>query len=113
EIRLLALEPGRDEDIIRCQLKHVFLSDNPKYEALSYVWGDPNEQDYIYCNGKQVRIGKELFNALKSLRQPNCERTLWADALCINQNNYVEKGKQVEIMGDIYASSQHVLIWLG
>ncbi|PWY91506.1 hypothetical protein BO94DRAFT_462372 [Aspergillus sclerotioniger CBS 115572] len=113
EIRLLILEPGKGNDAIRCRLKHVSLSDNPKYEALSYVWGNPNKQGYIYCDGKRVRIGKELFNALGSLRESDRERVIWADALCINQGDNIEKGKQVDIMGGIYASSQHVLIWLG
>ncbi|PYH98621.1 HET-domain-containing protein [Aspergillus ellipticus CBS 707.79] len=113
EIRLLVLEPGQGTDPIRCNLKHVSLSDGPKYEALSYVWGDPDTLGYIRCGERKVRIGEELFKALVSLREPDRQRVLWADALCINQTDGKEKGKQVQIMGDIYASSQHVLVWLG
>ncbi|KAJ5618739.1 hypothetical protein N7528_006850 [Penicillium herquei] len=116
EIRLLILEPGKGNEPIRCRLKNVLLSDKPKYEALSYVRGRCYGfmgQDYIYCEGQLVKIGKELSYALESLRLPDHERILWTDALCINQSDNVEKGHQVNIMGDIYSSSQKVLIWLG
>lgn len=112
EIRLLVLEPGKAGDTISCSLKHVLLSEEPKYEALSYVWGK-GPKGYIRVDGELVAIGEELFNALEALREPDRERTLWADALCINQGDIDERGQQVTIMGDIYASSQQVLIWFG
>jgi hypothetical protein len=39
EIRLLYLEPKTSGEIINCALKHARLSNLPKYEALSYMWG--------------------------------------------------------------------------
>ncbi len=38
---------------------------------------------------------------------------LWADALCINQNDESEKTRQVRMMGDIYSQAQMVVVWLG
>jgi hypothetical protein len=38
---------------------------------------------------------------------------LWADAICIDQTNLDERGEQVQIMGQIYAQAERVLIWLG
>lgn len=38
---------------------------------------------------------------------------LWVDAICINQNNNDEKTSQILLMGDIYATAQHVIVWLG
>jgi hypothetical protein len=40
-------------------------------------------------------------------------RTLWVDAICINQKSLEERNKQVVLMGDIYKCAQRVLIWLG
>ena len=40
-------------------------------------------------------------------------RTLWIDALCINQDDLVERSAQVSIMGSIYSNTSKVLIWLG
>lgn len=113
EIRVLVLEPGKAGDTISCRLKHVSLSTDPEYEALSYTWGERGKKGYIRCDGEQVAIRQELFDALEALRRPNRERILWVDAICINQCDQAELGQQVTIMGDIYASSQQVLIWLG
>jgi hypothetical protein len=38
---------------------------------------------------------------------------LWVDQICINQEDHVEKGKQVCLMGPIYATVAQVLVWLG
>lgn len=42
EIRLLHLPAGKGVEPIRCNLTTVSLQDSPLFEALSYVWGDPN-----------------------------------------------------------------------
>ncbi|KAF2642492.1 HET-domain-containing protein [Massarina eburnea CBS 473.64] len=113
EIRLLVLEPGMDTDPIRCRLKHALLRERPRYEALSYVWGDPTQVRYISCGVTEVRVRLSLYEALEGLRLPDRERVLWVDALSINQMDNIEKGKQVQLMSDIYANPQQVLIWLG
>lgn len=38
---------------------------------------------------------------------------LWADAICINQNNVEERAEQVKLMEDIYPSARKVLLWFG
>lgn len=38
---------------------------------------------------------------------------IWADALCINQDDEEEKGKQVQSMRLIYQSATEVSVWLG
>jgi hypothetical protein len=38
---------------------------------------------------------------------------LWADAICINQEDYVERSKQVVMMGEIYSQAKTVIVWLG
>ena len=43
EIRLLRLSPSSMlEEQPRCFLETVSLDDNPRFEALSYAWGNPN-----------------------------------------------------------------------
>lgn len=56
EIRVLVLQSGRAEDFLQCHLKHVSLDDPLPYEALSYVWGDPNKKD-------QIHWGTELYQS--------------------------------------------------
>ncbi|KAF2838109.1 hypothetical protein M501DRAFT_1004951 [Patellaria atrata CBS 101060] len=113
EIRVLVLEPGREDESVRCYLKHVTLSSKPHYEAISYVWGDPNVTEKIFCSGGTISITPNLHKALQQLRDEKSERVLWADAVCINQADLQEKNVQVPLMGAIYSQADKVLIWLG
>lgn len=40
-------------------------------------------------------------------------RSLWIDALCIDQNNVLERNHQVQQMGVIYKQAQQVIAWMG
>jgi hypothetical protein len=83
------------------------------YEALSYVWGDEKMRANILCDGQIVSVALSLFDALKRLRLPQESRFIWADALCINQNNSSEKSCQIPLMGKIYSMAVRVVVWLG
>lgn len=37
----------------------------------------------------------------------------WADALCIDQSNTLERNHQVQLMSSIYSRAGHVRVWLG
>jgi hypothetical protein len=37
----------------------------------------------------------------------------WYDALCINQEDILERSEQVAKMGSIYENASSVLVWLG
>ncbi|KAH7357235.1 heterokaryon incompatibility protein-domain-containing protein [Rhexocercosporidium sp. MPI-PUGE-AT-0058] len=112
-IRLLVLEPGTFEDSISCHLKHVSLESKPKYEALSYVWGDSFQTKEILCEGCSMKVTISLHQALRHLRSETVDRVIWADAICINQQDNDEKSFQVALMGEIYSHSHQVLVWIG
>lgn len=112
EIRLLELLPGKGA--IECTIRHVNLDEAAPFEALSYCWGDGIKNKRISLNGANILITKNLHDALHRLRQGiNEPRTLWIDAICINQSDVPEKNVQVSRMKDIYTSSREVLVWLG
>ncbi|KAF2257882.1 HET-domain-containing protein, partial [Lojkania enalia] len=101
-IRLLQLNPGITEDPLSCQILTVRFIDAPKYVALSYVWGDATVTDHLLCDGKILNITLNLRDALLRMRPAEIQRLLWVDAVCINQQDNVEKGQQVRLMGLIY-----------
>jgi hypothetical protein len=82
-------------------------------EALSYVWGAPNRTRVITCNGAQLKITPNLEVALQAIRSPTTQILLWADAICINQDNPEERNHQIRLMTQIYSTAQRVLVWLG
>jgi hypothetical protein len=63
--------------------------------------------------GAELRITVNLELALRYLRLSHGPRTLWVDAICIDQNNIDERNQQVRLMKDIYSSCIRDLIWLG
>jgi hypothetical protein len=112
-IRLLNLEPGSEDDPIRCQLLNVRLSSNPRYEAISYTWGRNDYPKLISVNDVQIEVTETLYKALHHFRLPKHRRTLWADAICINQIEAIERSKQVAMMKKIYETANTTLIFLG
>ncbi|RSL63260.1 hypothetical protein CEP54_005303 [Fusarium duplospermum] len=114
-IRLLTLLPSnRVSAPIECSLHEVDHLSNPRYEALSYVWGTSPSRRSILLNGGEFSIGVNLEAALRQLRLRDGQgRTLWTDAICINQGNPQEKAHQVAQMNSIYKNASGVVIWLG
>ena len=114
EIRVLVIEPGSGpEEEIHCRIVNVAMSWRTRFEALSYTWGDERQRETIIVDGKRTSITKNLHSALVHLRDAHRERILWADALCINQDDLTERDEQVKKMGMIYTKARRVIIWLG
>ncbi|TGJ85655.1 hypothetical protein E0Z10_g3126 [Xylaria hypoxylon] len=116
-IRLLQLLPGTQDDIC-CQLEtHTLAECAGTYEALSYVWaprGSPaHPTTRIRVDDTPFLIHANLRAALFNLREAKKTRTLWVDALCIDQSNTEERSEQVSSMGDIYRSASGIVVWLG
>ena len=112
EIRILCLAPTKESGTITCTMSTVRLSARPQYEALSYEWGSEKFR-VITLNGQDIKIRQNLFDALLSLRLTDVARTLWVDAVCINQENIEERNHQVSQMAAIYGQAQSVVVWLG
>jgi hypothetical protein len=60
-----------------------------------------------------IAVAQNLHSALLRLRKKEIVRTLWVDAICINQNDNLERSKQVRQMPDVYQTAFRTLVWLG
>src|SRR5436305_9826776 len=112
-IRTLQLLPGRWIDDICCNVQTVSLDDSPYFDALSYVWGSPDDTAPIKVNGSCFHATKNLIAALRRLRSGVDAKVLWVDAICINQADKHEKTEQVGLMAQIYKAAGSVHIFLG
>lgn len=112
-IRQLILEPGQGDDPLSGRLMTTKLLDSPEFEAISYVWGTSIRDRWMVVEGRQLPITASMEGALRQTRMPEQRRTLWADSICMNQEDNVEKSHQVAMMGRIYARSRRTLICLG
>lgn len=85
-----------------------------KFNALSYVWGSPEKTASMICNGLTVPITPTLHGALAVIRTLEFgSEFIWADQVCINQNDAVEKSIQVQHMMEIYELATKTISWLG
>ncbi|KAI0131820.1 heterokaryon incompatibility protein-domain-containing protein [Xylariales sp. AK1849] len=112
-IRLMKLHKGIGADPIVCSLQVASLDDDPEYESLSYVWGDPTRTVPINVGGERFDATENLVEFLRCLRLQTADRLVWADAICIDQTNVKEKSKQLGLMGRVYQQASEAHIWFG
>jgi Heterokaryon incompatibility protein (HET) len=76
-IRLIQLETADDPNSpVECKLIHRTFAQKPKYEALSYRWGDESVQKTIWICGMGFEVGENLWDALRHLRMRKDTRCL-------------------------------------
>jgi hypothetical protein len=117
EIRLVVLYPGHELDDLVFDIIHCNLLDKPVYEAISYTWatvdGDASLSSHVSCRGKQIAVTKNCESMLRILRKQGTNRTIWVDAICIDQENTEERNHQVRLMATIYSNASQVVAYLG
>jgi hypothetical protein len=114
EIRVVDIMPARSfDDELVCYLRTVSLAQQPTYEALSYTWGDPSDRRYIKLNDQCFAVTASLWTALLYLRSCSEVRSVWIDALSINQSDLIERNFMVSQMHVIYNMAQKTIAWLG
>ena len=119
-LRLLKLKHAdKPSSGIMCELFEVPPDQKRslKYEALSWTW-PANDPKHIISIDQDDRaydfaISENLFRALKVLRRTDKSRTLWVDAICINQKDVHEKNHQIPMMPSVYGDAERVCVWLG
>ena len=117
--RVIDLFRGADNEPLRCTLRECEDASITPYEALSYAWGARTKGRCLYVSDAafegRIEITDNLFDALQELRRRivGQRRTLWIDAVCVNQGNDEEKSDQVSRMGQIYSNASCVRVWLG
>lgn len=131
-IRLIEIVPSasrlfQHDDSIECKIRHGTTDE--EYVCLSYVWGPDDRNRNITINGKRFEVRRNLWDFLRSAsKRPRARtsdkateqsgkeldfRSLWVDALCIDQENLRERNHQVQQMGRIYRNAQYVVAWMG
>jgi hypothetical protein len=138
QVRLLLIKHGSFDDPINASLMVVDdqqLGTTPyPYTALSYNWGDKDDDQSIIIQEdprarpvqtfdallntmynpeeRTLKIKPNLHDALRYLRKEREAVAIWVDALCINQKDEREKQEQVTKMALIYRRAYNVNIWL-
>lgn len=111
DIRLLQILPGTSSNTIRCTFVTEKLGKSV-FEALSYCWTSSGFPKTISVDDQEFKVTSDLHRALSCLRSSQSIRTVWIDAICINQSDLKEKSQQVQRMRDIYKTAERVIVWL-
>lgn len=104
-------------DVLDMCVREVPPGESPTYAALSYVWG---RHLSLALRGHNLRALQEpggladckskipltIWNALEVLRRLSI-RYIWVDVLCIVQDDYDDKTRQIQVMDRIY---QHAIL---
>src|SRR5947209_6970841 len=106
KFRVFDIDPGILENPIHGVLREVLLDRSQPYVAISYAWATDKPCIPIDCGDGTlpVLVTKNCYAALRRLRETSRKRSLWIDALCINQQDKDERGYQVAMMRDIYSN---------
>ena len=113
-IRILTLRPGQGDEPLAGELTTENLAAAQPYEAISYMWGTGARRTSLVCNnGRYLPLTQSIHDTLSCMRDPSRPRRLWADQICINQDDVAERSQQVTLMNAIYKSAAKVLVWLG
>lgn len=116
-MRLLNLEPGGFDDPVRTTLSFGNTSNRDEYDAISYTWGGEDNNMFrtarILVNSREFAVTPNCETALRRVRLRWSRRTVWMDAICINQDDMNERGHQVHLMPQIYSRARRVLIYIG
>ncbi|GAW27393.1 putative heterokaryon incompatibility protein [Rosellinia necatrix] len=115
------------KQILNIKIREVSLDEGAgQYDTLSYCWGTgaadrpvavlQSGDDRSSGGYQTIHISASLEAALLSLSREGdgeARRHIFADQISINQSDNAEKVEQVRLMGEIYARSARVVVWLG
>lgn len=127
QVRLLNLALD-DSDTIYTAIATFDLHTAPSFIAISYVCGADECEHELFVNGQRFKTKRNLLAALKDMKRllregmlkssgstapvPCIEMWIWADAICINQEDIVEKAAQVRAMHEVYRKALVVTVSL-
>ncbi|KAJ4177927.1 hypothetical protein NW767_014982 [Fusarium falciforme] len=129
QFRLAAISLVPDPDNDGSQIPNITLTTHglldvatPSYHALSYTWGKPRGSVPAYADtdsllirldGHGFLVKPNLYDALLHIHQYCPQTPVWIDALCIDQDNLIERQLQVASMHRIFGDADLVIVWLG
>lgn len=89
------------------------------FVAISYIWGDRNDQRLVILDGKEIMISRNLEDALRATgklmqTRPKSEQLyLWNDRMGIDQTSEEEINLALKQFSRIFATAYAVHVWTG
>ena len=108
---------GPNEDVAYADDAVINKDGVPRYLSTTDRGGDvassEAEAHFLEIDGESYQVTQNVHELVTRVMADGVGALGWIDALCINQADHVERSSQVRRMGDIFATAEYVLIWLG
>jgi hypothetical protein len=112
--RLIKVLRGGGQSPLKCNFRVAYLDHvEEEYDAVSYAWGKMVRNRPIVIGDQRFLVSAIVEDILMRLRDPQRDRFLWLDLICIDQDNNDERRLQVNRMKDIFGKAQSVIVSLG
>lgn len=109
--RLLKVIGRDDNGFIDCTLRESLI-ENAEYIALSHVWGTESASYRISLEGQPFWVRPNLYQFLCYAVETFLNVDVWIDALCIDQDDIIDKNRQIQNMGSIFSGAVQVIGYL-
>jgi hypothetical protein len=115
EFRVVLLLPSESSSSpLEWRFQVVSIDRAPYYQALSYEWGDPRKQQWIYVDGTRTSVTWNLACVMLQIRsESQAPQVLWIDSLCINRQDNSENSYQISLMSLIYKNPVRTILVQG
>lgn len=114
QIRLLSISISDGENpMISCVCYVYDRKDAPRYNAISYTWGEAQDTKSITIDGQLFQVRSNCHHALRQTQLHHPSELLWIDSICIDQKNLQEKGAQVASIGTTFSCAARVIACVG
>jgi hypothetical protein len=113
--RLLKISNNAETPFL-LELHDFELTTAPPFTAFSYVEDDEQNPIYVTVNNQSLPITKNLYDTLSTFYDEtgsNTDEYIWAEGLCIDQQNENEKADQVGLISNIFRQAAIVYAFLG
>jgi hypothetical protein len=75
------------------------------------MWGAEEATQVILINGQSFLVRRNLWEFLVRIQRADVKYRvpIWIDAICIDQNDVLERNHQVSLMGLIYSEACNIM----
>ncbi len=95
-IRLFTIHPRKKEKTITAIMLQADIRSRTCYEGLSYTWDNVAKSAPILVNGHTIGMQLNLWKFVVQLWRRYTRKTIWVDAVCINQTDLSGKARWVQ-----------------
>ena len=117
KIRLACIHPGAPTENLVAHFVNANIDSLPQYYAISYLWGQDSRMSPLLVRSgsvlKVLKVATIPHSILRAFRHPSQVINVWIDAICINQQDFTERGAQIPFMSTVFKHASSVRVWLG